>query len=163
MRIEGKQLVETVGVLAVVLSLLFVGYELRLSRSVAMTESMSQRVELAMNVAEQIATNSDVWIRGCLGEELTPSETAIFSNVAATIINYEFFRWGRANIGLTDAPIQNGPIVIARSLYNFPGFYAELNDDIPASPQFKNDVDTQFQLMVSSGAEKNWNVARCGR
>ncbi|MEQ9007389.1 MAG: hypothetical protein RLP12_05860, partial [Ekhidna sp.] len=79
------------------------------------------------------------------------------------VISYEFYRWNRANIGLTDAPIENGPIVIARSLYNFPGFRGEFENDMPASPEFRNAVNAQFELLVDSGAEKNWNIARCGR
>lgn len=162
MKIESRQLAEIVGIFAVVVSLLFVGYELRLARAVAEDESISQRIELATSIREQITSNSDIWVKGCLGEELTPKETVEFTNVASSVISYEFYRWRRANISNTDAPTLNGPRVVARNIYSFPGFAAFWEKAGVVSPEFIEIVNEQHAILVETSAEKFLDVGWCG-
>ncbi|MEQ8959416.1 MAG: hypothetical protein RLP02_16100, partial [Coleofasciculus sp. C2-GNP5-27] len=154
-------------------SLLFVGYELRLARSVAELETYSVGVELSRSQREFIANNSDVWAKGCMGEDLTPSETVEFTNIVLEIIGLEFYRWNRARVGIAfEAGELNGPQTIARNLYNFPGFLAvweggrisgSPNFRIPGHPSFKDDITEQYELLVESDIEKKPDVAWCGR
>lgn len=90
MKITIRQMVEILGVTTVVLSLLFVGYELRLARSIAESEGFIQTAELTRSLNEYISNNADLWARGCMAEELTLSENVIFTNIASSVIGYQF-------------------------------------------------------------------------
>lgn len=57
-----------VGITAIVASLVFVGLQ----------ESAAVR---NISAVELMADNIDIWRRGCVGEELTPAEQALVSNI----------------------------------------------------------------------------------
>ena len=93
MNLSSRQIVEILGVLAVVLSLLFVGYELRLARSIAETESLFQTSEETRNLHEYISSNADVWAKGCMGEDLSATEAIVYFNTVKSAMEHQFFRW----------------------------------------------------------------------
>ena len=157
-----KQFAEVAGVIAVILSLLFVGFELRLSRSIAETENINQEAELFRTMNEYISANADVWAKGCLGEDLTPSEAVRYTNVTLTVINHQWSRWRRSDAGIAN---QRSDLVIqlmAENIYNFPGFKNvwEIRRNEPA---FQEAVNSRHQQLLDSGAERSYDVAWCGK
>lgn len=81
---------ETVGVVAVILSLLFVGYELILSSGIARSEKRNYSSDLNRSISELIVENADVWARGCTADELTPVEAIVFTNMVQAVIHFQF-------------------------------------------------------------------------
>ena len=162
MEITIRQFVEIVGVSAVVLSLLFVGYELRLARSIAESEGLEQATELYLSLNEYKSSNADVWARGCMAEDLTPAEEIVFSNIAASIIVYRFNNWLRSGIGISTYPAIIRPNSIASDRYNFPGFNALWEKRGFGTPEFREAVKEQYEFLVESNAERSTDVTLCG-
>ena len=116
-----REAIEFIGITAVVVSLAFVIYELRLSRSIARSEGFNQINELNQGLSEMIASHPDVWHRGCLGEELTPEESIIFSKLAQARVVHGFTQWGRAQAGISTNIPEAIAYSLALNIYLFPG------------------------------------------
>ena len=80
-----RTIAELVAVISVVLSLLFVGFELRLSRDQAYAESYATTYESMSGFDNLVAENSNIWRSGCLGEELSADEEMIFARLVLTL------------------------------------------------------------------------------
>ncbi len=161
MNITIRQIVELVGVSAVVLSLLFVGYELRLARSIARSEALVQNTELVRGLSEYISSNADTWASGCMAEDLTSSEAVIFKQLISSVLSYHSTRFFRSDTDLIGVPQRVVAFRVARSRYDYPGFNAAWEARRPA-PLFKEAVDEQYSLLVGSDAERNNDVTLCG-
>jgi hypothetical protein len=82
---DWRKMAELVGVLALVVSLIFVGLQMRQTNDVAFMELDVAMMGMAVDTAELIAENSDVWVRGNAGEELSASENAVYSETLFSI------------------------------------------------------------------------------
>ena len=102
---DWKKIAELFGILALVVSLVFVGLQMRQTNDIAYMELDTAMVAVAADVAELIATNSDVWVKGTAGEELTASEEAIFlatlsaMNLRVVVVDSQARQLGRDDIG----------------------------------------------------------------
>ncbi|MEQ9210544.1 MAG: hypothetical protein RLN96_12000, partial [Pseudomonadales bacterium] len=83
-----KQIIEFLGIGAVVVSLLFVGYELRQARAIAQTEFRFQTVEQTRSLREYITENAEIWAKGCMNEDLSIEESVIFYNIAKSAMDH---------------------------------------------------------------------------
>ena len=164
MKFSGKQLIEFLGVSAVVLSLLFVGFELRLARSLATSQSFYETSELTRNLNELIIANADIWARGCMADELPTSEAVVYEFLVHSLINYEWTRWSRSRAELTGSPLNLGARPLGRNIYNFPGIRtAWENAPQKGSSAFQQAVLEEYQLLEDSGSERNLDVSLCGK
>jgi hypothetical protein len=82
---DWKSIVEFVGILAVVPSLIFVGLQMRQTNDVAFMELDTTMVGIMADTAELVAANSEIWVKGNAGDELTASESAIYYEIIAAI------------------------------------------------------------------------------
>lgn len=82
---DWKSIYESVGILAVVLSLLFVGLQMRQTNDVAYMELDTTMVGIMVDTADLVAANSDVWVKGNAGQELSTSESAVYYEMIAAI------------------------------------------------------------------------------
>ena len=160
-KIQWRIVVELVAAISVVLSLTFVGYEMRLSRSVAQSDAQVQNAELIMGLSEYLSSYADIWTKGCMAEEIMPSEAVIFKRLAHSVLGYHQSRFYRTSTGLIGAPRSLIASRVARSRFDFPGFNAEW-ESRSHGPQFRMAVDEQYELLVETGAERNNDVATCG-
>ena len=76
-----KDIVEFIGIAAIVGSLIFVGLELQLQQQMAINESGFNLVENAREVRSTLIEHADIWARGDAGEELYRTEAAIFQEL----------------------------------------------------------------------------------
>ena len=77
--LDRREIVEFIGLAAIIASLIFVGIQLQQSQSIAMAEGYSTNFATKVEVANSIKEHSDIWRRGALGEELEEGEMEIFS------------------------------------------------------------------------------------
>lgn len=117
-----RSLGEVVAVISVVISLLFVAYELRVSRSIALTESFGQMSANTIAMNSLIAENMAVWIKSCLGEEMTALEEATFLRLIAAWDNLTFSKYQRAAEGITLADPSRWARTTALNMYRYQGF-----------------------------------------
>ena len=76
--VNWKGAAESVGVTAIVASLIFVGLQMRQTQEIALTESGWSRMLSEVEVRRPIYEFPDVWAKGNAGEELSPSEAVIY-------------------------------------------------------------------------------------
>lgn len=82
---DWRSIAEFVGILALVLSLIFVGLQMRQTNDVAFMELDTAMVGIMVDTTDLIAANSEVWVKGNAGEELSTSESAIYYEILAAI------------------------------------------------------------------------------
>ncbi|MDX1507408.1 MAG: hypothetical protein R3358_03945 [Woeseiaceae bacterium] len=83
---------QVAGLLGVIVSLIFVGIQLKQDRQFALSEGMTDAAESSKYWAELLASNAEVWTKGIAGQELTDVETQIFDALADSF----FLRWQAA-------------------------------------------------------------------
>ena len=173
MKTENIHIVEIMGITALVLSLVFVGYELRLSRAIARSEAFVMLTDITIALRDLQTAHTDVWLRGCIGEELSEIDKAIFAKVFQAFETLLFGSWQRANIGITGAPPEIFSRKLALNRYRFAGIdamwiemhSAETTDLIydPNSDAWTLAVEEDYRDIINSNAEKNLDVAFCGQ
>ena len=110
---------------AVFASLLFIGYEIRQSGQVAKEESLLSEQAEVTSIETLVVENADVWLRGCKGEELDPSDHVIFTHIFHTYVSHRFFQWVRTREGIS---VASGSLAIdnmAMNLYRSAGLHRE--------------------------------------
>jgi len=172
MKIEGKQFIEIVGLSAVILSLMFVGYELRLSRDIARLEGLGTAGQFQVDVYDSIAQHADIWRRGCEGDALSPEEKAVFANVYGQVEIRSFITYQRASTGITNASPEPFVRTFALSVYRFPGFRSmweefALARTIDLDPESHSGWWRRVEQLVNEFEEmnvpKSVDAAFCGR
>ena len=68
-----KDLLEAVGFIVLIASLIFVGLQIRQDHTIARAQDAADFDDTMIEYARVINANRDVWIRGLEGTELTPS------------------------------------------------------------------------------------------
>ena len=80
-----RELAELIGILAIVASLIFVGFQLKQDRDVALAESMQSAESSYSESNAMIAEYADVWLKGRNDEELPDAEWVVMNRIVATL------------------------------------------------------------------------------
>jgi hypothetical protein len=169
--VRWKSVIEVIGVMSIVASLIFVGLQIRQSTAIAMDAALASDTTIIIATEELVLENPDVWRRGCLGEPLDPTEQLVFTRLYhVNVIGY-FLRWLRANSGVGSSdrslPVDN----VAKNIYRYPGFkhewdtHGESRRSIPDGAPleiFRRLVDERVAEYPSFEPEPIANVSRCG-
>ena len=92
-----KDLIDVIGFVAIVASLVFVGMELRQSRAIAIGDGNLSNAEVWIETNNAINANSAVWISGNKGETLSDQDTVIFNNLVRNKAIHAFMEHARLN------------------------------------------------------------------
>jgi hypothetical protein len=95
-----REWLEIVGLMGVVASLVFVGLEVRQSRQIAYMDQLAVARQLVSDYRQKLIENSDLWFRGCSGEELSDSEMFVFTQLTLELQDTVVTLYGRGNIGI---------------------------------------------------------------
>lgn len=85
-----KDVAELVGIAAILISLIFVGFQLQQSRIIAASEMNIALVSVGVESANLINDNIDIWTRGNNGGDLDEQERAVFNNIVS-VLNTRWF------------------------------------------------------------------------
>jgi len=118
-------LIQIVGIFAVFASLMFVGYEIRQSGLVAKEESLLSETAIVTSMQALVIDNAEVWLRGCMGEELEPAEQMVFTRLYHTLIFRRYFSWLRATQAISVGSDSLGITHMAANLYRNAGLRRE--------------------------------------
>lgn len=172
MKTNLRLLGEIIAVISVVFSLVFVGYELRLSRSIARSAEFVMAAEVAESVLALQATHADVWQRGCLGEDLSTQDEVVFAKVFRAVVAIRFSGYARSLIGITVGSPDYWAYGTALDRYRFPGFNRMWLNDIGsrhASLSYEISLDDWGQAverayteLLDLGPSEDVSVALCG-
>ncbi len=69
------------GLFAVVGSMLFVGLAVRKSKQISLESPVQRDASLIIEHEGQVAAKPDVWMRGCLGEDLSAVDQVRFTHL----------------------------------------------------------------------------------
>lgn len=121
MKLNTKDILELVGIAAIVASLAFVGIQLRQSQNIAIAEGyawfFSTRIEVANSIKEDINT----WMKGSSGDNLTEEESAIFAILVNQVNEYSVMHYLVTAEIEGDEAAEFGVINFALFLYQNPG------------------------------------------
>lgn len=91
LKIDWKVVLETIGMFSIVLSLVFVGLQLRQSQVIAGNEIDGQFLENRIEAIGQINDHVNIWVRGLAGEKLNDDDAAVFGNLILNFNDITFF------------------------------------------------------------------------
>lgn len=131
---DWKSTAELIGMIAIVSSLVFVGVQLQQDRELTQVSTFGSVVESNNALAGLIQAQSDVWVRGLDGDELTNSEKAIFSSMVQAVQSHYtnlMLRWTAGTTGRLDPQVaaQN----LAYYVYIYPGLRRAFGEEIEIS------------------------------
>jgi hypothetical protein len=112
---------ELLGIAAVVASLIFVGLEIQQSREIARSDWTGVLSQEQLAFDSLLMEQPEVWHKGCLGNELSPSERNIFIRQFSAFYYLSFARWLRGNIGINGADPEWVAKEYAKNLHRYPG------------------------------------------
>ena len=118
-----KEIVEILGIAAIVGSLIFVGFQLQQSEQIGISDAVANRNERENALRTQIIENAAVWHKACADEPLEPDErhiaAAIFDTYSVNIVS----AWITSRGGLINSDQLQRQIVYeaAMQLWAFPG------------------------------------------
>ena len=113
---------QIVGMLAIVASLLFVGLQIKQSQSIGEGAQAVAWMEVAVSAREAIASHSDVWIKGCMGDEMSAADDAAFAQMFRAYTQAKYFGWLSAKQGIVDTDPNVQAYSYAASVHRYPGF-----------------------------------------
>jgi len=160
-----KNIAEAIAILSVVLSLIFVGYELRQSRSIAIFDGAIAAEEARFNLRSLQVENIEVWQKGCRGDELSESEKGIFNKIVDTVDFRRFTGWRRANFGM----VERAPDAFAKDMaldrYNYPGFNAawlEIVEHRQTWGPWEGSIDSIYKSLITEPPTSTTSPSNCG-
>ena len=118
---------QVIGIFAVVLSLIFVGLQMRQEQEIAIVDTYGSVAEAQMDLSVLIGENMGVWQKGLNDLELTEEEKGVFVGLAAAVWSHYqryFIRWSRLGLGNPDDVASE----LAYALYVFPGLKKEFEE-----------------------------------
>ena len=90
-----RDLIEVIGLVAIVASLIFVGIELRQSRAIAISDGNLSNAEIQIETNNAINEHSAIWISGNSGEVLSADDAVIFHNLVRNKAIHAFMEYAR--------------------------------------------------------------------
>lgn len=164
---------ELLGIIAVVASLVFVGMEIQQSREIARSEWTGILTEEQIALDNLISENSEVWRKGCLGEDLSPPERTTFARQFSSFHHFAFARWIRGNIGINGANPRFVSKEYAKNIHRYAGFRdmwmlwksSRIEADAPSSDGilgFPDEIDSWLPILRQEEPGMKGDVAMCG-
>lgn len=123
-----REWLETFGLMAVFVSLVFVGLELRQSREIAMDASLSASAEIITAIEALVLEHPDVWLRGCRGDGLEEADDLVFTHIFHAYVFQHFMLYMRSGASVASASGDLAIDNVAINVHRNPGFAAAWHD-----------------------------------
>lgn len=136
-----KDIAELIGIGAIVVSLIFVGSQLRQDRELAEMEGRSSFVANAVELARLFNDNEELWRKGLLDEPLSESEQFKFNGLVRLLYIHRINQFGRRSLNIHGAGNpQDISMVLALHMYQYPGLKRGMMS-----------LDARYTAMVDAG------------
>jgi hypothetical protein len=89
--LKWKNLVEFLGAVSIVASLIFVGLQVRQSLQIGINETNLISLQSTISMRADINQNAATWAKGLSGDELNPVERVVFENLVTNVNDLAFF------------------------------------------------------------------------
>ena len=166
---------QVVGMAAIVVSLIFVGLQLRQSEDAARADMSQGSVVIAVELSALMAEHSDVWLRACAGDELSESERSIANNIYSRWVQHNFVSFARHNsteIGFVKP--SDFTDVFAANIHRYPGFrqmtssyrdwsdFGVRNDDNLIKRRYREKIFERLSELEKEEPDPKSDIAWCG-
>ena len=147
-----KDLLEAIGFLALIASLIFVGLQLRQDRVIARAQDAADFNNTMIEYSRVINANREVWVKGLEGAELSTLDQVTFESVAFAV--WQKFNGLYLRNGLLDQGFKTGVArQVASELYIYPGLRqyflsrCEHRESMGQRISFCDEFRTQLKLI----------------
>ena len=160
---------------AIVLSLIFVGLQLKQSQQIAIEEHTNFSNERQNAIRALVVANAEVWQRACAGEQLDPADRVIAAKIYGAWVDHVLAEYGLRAEGVRQSLSSQQRIVeeFAAQHWIYPGLYRLAqsrrkwhNGAIETAgfgDEFVDRVIRRGEELRSSGTEPDIDTAWCGR
>ena len=142
-----KEIAELEGIAAIVVSLIFVGLQLRQEQEIAIVGTRADVTEAMIGIASALSGNGDIWKKGLDGSPMPDAERIEFLALVEAVEDHLFtlwISWDRLGPRDPDSAVQR----YAYALYSHPG----LRQAWEQSRDYAREEDSAFKVpSVRSG------------
>lgn len=171
-----KDIAELIGITAIVLSLLFVGLQLRQGQQLAVEEMVNNSNDRQNSVRELILMSPDTWQRACRGEPLDPASRVVAGKIFDAWSDHVIGEYILRGIGTRQSASSQEKIVeeFAAQLWIYPGLKELMaardkwdNGAVRPGNEFSrrlmNDIWSRLEVLESGDVEPEMDIAWCAR
>jgi hypothetical protein len=164
---------QIIGLFGIMASLFFVGMQVRQTQAIGEGESATNFIASTIASREMLAGHADVWVRGCIGEEMSVADEAVFAQLYRAYSQASYFAWLAARNGILEVDSASVTNAFAANIHRYPGF-ASMGADWRAWQEegFKDNLENvrDFTAAVSARVaelktvdpDPNYDVKWCG-
>ena len=125
-----KETAELIGIAAIVASLVFVGFQFRQEHEIARSEVWSERNLIRAELASLVSTNSEIWVKGLQGAELTDADKARFTAIANLLLYKQSTHYLQRDTGISPGLPEGIALQLVDMLESYPGLKAFWMDHV---------------------------------
>ena len=164
---------QIVGMFGIMASLVFVGLQVRQTQAIGEGESASQYFQAAVAGKQLVVDHADVWIRGCMGEELSNADQAKVAHLFRAYSIASYFAWLGTRHNILDLNPDDVVYPYAANIHRYPGFaqlssqwrdWAEegLEGSLESSAVFREAVMARVAELKKIEPDPRYDVKWCG-
>jgi hypothetical protein len=170
-----KDIAELIGMIAIVLSLLFVGLQLKQSQQLAVEEGVSYSNDRQNAIRGLMVANAEIWHKACAGEPLDPASRIIAAKIYGAWIDHVSGEYILRSEGTRQSEESRQRIVeeFAAQYWIYPGL-GELHgsrrdwhngavETFTGFGEFSALIRNRVEELVASGIKPEIDTAWCGR
>ena len=169
-----NEIAELVGMAAIVLSLLFVGLQLKQSQQLAVEENVNFSNERQNAIRSLIVENAEVWHKACIGEPLDPAARIIAAKIYGAWLDHAGAEYFLRSSGIRQSEESQQRVIeeLAAQFVIYPGLreLGKSKDDYGRSVDASSGAEEMGVLirkradeLVSRGDIPEADTAWCGR
>ncbi len=87
---DWKDVVELIGIAAIVASLIFVGLQMKQAQEIASADRFEQRIANLIEMHNTINEYANIWAKGNSGDELNEIDSIVYRNLVGTKEDFHF-------------------------------------------------------------------------
>ena len=113
---------QIVGMVGIIASLVFVGLQVQQTQAIGEGESATNYFEATIAARQLLVDNTDVWVRGCAGEEMSVADEAKFAHLYRAYVQGSYFAWLGTQHNILQLNPQDVIYPFAANIHRYPGF-----------------------------------------
>lgn len=170
-----REILEAIGVLSIVASLIFVGVQIQQSQRLGQGAEAVGYIEQMLTLRELQLEHAGTWRKACVGDELTPEEASVAAILYKTYAEITFTTAIAAEIGITQGDVRFLVNRFAANIHRYPGFRRlsqqqnewamdgeELREDNPQVAAFAEAIQRRLAELQEIEPNPDHDIMWCG-
>jgi len=165
---------QVVGMFGIMASLVFVGFQVRQTQAIGEGESAAHFLETVVSARQIFIDNADVWIRGCMGEDMSAVDEAKFAHLFRAYSQGSFFAWLGSRNNILELNPQDVVYSFAANIHRYPGLAQTnlsfrrgwavegMNRNLESGIVFGNAIRARIAELQKIDPDPKYDVKWCG-